>query len=79
MCHDIVIKPMLFDEDKIVTIAQEISSPLAMKVDDFRHLMGGISRSHFYQLVARRKIRIVKLGNRTVVPISEAKRLLGEI
>jgi hypothetical protein len=62
-----------------VKITQDIASPLAMKVDDFRRLMGGISRSHFYQLVARQKIRVVKLGNRTVVPISEAKRLLGEI
>jgi hypothetical protein len=61
-----------------MTTAQDILSPLAMKVDDFRRLMGGISRSHFYQLVAQQKIRVVKLGNRTIVPISEAKRLLEE-
>jgi hypothetical protein len=51
--------------------------PLAMRVDDFRHRMGGISRSHFYGLVARNKIRVIKLGYRTLVPASEAERLLA--
>jgi hypothetical protein len=62
-----------------MTVTKDISSPVAMKVDDFRRLVGGFSRSQFYHLVACLKIRVVKLGNRTVVPISEAKRLLGEI
>jgi hypothetical protein len=75
----VVNRLILAAEDSIMTTTQDMRSPVAMKVDDFRRLIGGISRSHFYQLVARRKIRVVKLGNRTVVPISEAKRLLGEI
>jgi hypothetical protein len=52
-------------------------SPLAMTVNKFRHYIGGISRSHFYELVARDKIRVVKLGHRTLVPTSEAQRLLA--
>jgi hypothetical protein len=51
--------------------------PLAMRVDDFRRRMGGISRSHFYELVARNEIRVIKLGYRTLVPVSEAERLLA--
>jgi hypothetical protein len=50
---------------------------LAMRVDDFRRRMGGISRSHFYELVARNEIRVIKLGYRTLVPASEAERLLA--
>jgi hypothetical protein len=64
-------------EDTTMTNNQENLPPLAMKVDDFRRRMGGISRSHFYELVARNEIRVVKLGHRTVVPVSEAERLLA--
>jgi hypothetical protein len=64
-------------EDKRMTNKQESLPPLAMTVNDFRRRMGGISRSHFYELVARKQIRIVKLGHRTVVPVSEAERLLA--
>jgi excisionase family DNA binding protein len=52
-------------------------APLALRVDEFRQRMGGISRSHFYQLVSRNEIRVVKLGHRTLVPTSEAERLLA--
>ena len=52
--------------------------PLAMRVNDFRRRMGGISRSHFYELVARNEIRVIKLGYRTLVPTSEAERLLAD-
>jgi excisionase family DNA binding protein len=52
-------------------------SQLALRVNDFRQRMGGISRSHFYQLVARKEIRVVKLGHRTLVPASEVERLLA--
>lgn len=38
-----------------------------------------ISRSHFYELVKRGEIRVVKLGDRTLVPDSERARLLGEV
>ncbi len=37
-----------------------------------------ISRSHFYELVKQKKIRVVKLGDRTLVPESERARLLEE-
>jgi hypothetical protein len=59
-----------------MTVNEEISAPFALRVDDFRQRMGGRSRSHFYQLVARDQIRVVKLGRRTLVPASEAERLL---
>ena len=51
--------------------------PLAMRVDDFRRRMGGISRSHFYELVARNEIRVIKLGYRTSSPLQRSERLLA--
>ncbi|MFO1126406.1 MAG: helix-turn-helix domain-containing protein [Methylocystis sp.] len=38
----------------------------------------GVSRSHIYNLAGEGKIRLVRIGNRTVVPESEIDRLLGE-
>lgn len=49
--------------------------PLAYRVGPFCELMG-ISRSHFYRLVRRGQIKTVRLGGRTLVPASEATRLL---
>lgn len=38
----------------------------------------GISRSHLYEQVRRKRLRIVKIGSRTLVPASEIERLLSE-
>ena len=38
----------------------------------------GISRSHLYALAKRGRIRLVRLGGRTVVPESEIERVLRE-
>jgi excisionase family DNA binding protein len=37
----------------------------------------GISRSHLYALAKRGRIRLVRLGGRTVVPESEIERVKG--
>lgn len=52
-------------------------APLAHSVNDACALLG-ISRAHFYVLVGRGEIRLVKLGNKSVVPTSEILRVLGE-
>jgi excisionase family DNA binding protein len=54
----------------------EALKPLAYQVSPFCRMVG-IGRSHFYNLVSRGKIRVIKLGNRTLVPASEAERLLA--
>jgi len=38
----------------------------------------GISRSTFYRLEATGKIRLLRIGRRTLVPDSEVERLLKE-
>ena len=46
-------------------------------VDEARFRLGKLGKTLFYDLVKQGKIRVVKLGNRTVVPVSEIDRLLN--
>ena len=49
---------------------------LAFTIDDACELLGGISRNSVYRLSAAGKLRLVKVGGRTLVPRSEIQRLL---
>jgi len=49
----------------------------AVTVDEARFRLGNLGKTLFYDLVKQKKIRVVKLGNRTVVPVSEIDRLLN--
>jgi excisionase family DNA binding protein len=51
--------------------------PRARHVNDACRILQ-ISRSHLYAMAAKGLIRLVRIGNRTVVPESEIDRLLGE-
>ncbi len=51
--------------------------PRARRINDACAALG-VSRSHLYNLAGEGKIRLVRIGNRTVVPESEIDRLLGE-
>jgi hypothetical protein len=39
----------------------------AFPINETRKLMGGISRSHVYAVVSRGKLKLTKLGGRSVV------------
>ena len=47
---------------------------LAFTVEEFLRAVG-IGRTNFYNLVKEGKIRVVKLGGRTLIPKSEADRI----
>jgi predicted site-specific integrase-resolvase len=51
-------------------------TPLAYRKKDFCRLIG-ISPATFYKYVNLGKIRVVKIGGRTLVPAAEAQRLLS--
>lgn len=51
--------------------------PRARRINDACAALG-VSRSHLYALASKGLIRLVRIGNRTVVPESEIDRLLGE-
>jgi excisionase family DNA binding protein len=50
----------------------------AYPLDEAGRLLGGISRGTFYNMEARREIRLVRLGRRVLVPADEIRRLVGE-
>jgi len=49
---------------------------LAYTIEDAGELLGGLSRNSFYRLNAAGKLRLIKVGGRTLVPHSEIVRLL---
>lgn len=51
--------------------------PRARRVNDACKILQ-ISRSHLYAMAAKGMVRLVRIGNRTVVPESEIDRLLGD-
>lgn len=55
----------------------DAAKPRARRINDASATLG-IGRSTLYKMAAAGKIRLVKIGNRTVVPESEIDRLLGE-
>jgi hypothetical protein len=54
----------------------EAEKPLAYRVKPFCQRVG-ISPATFYKYVGLQKIRVVKIGGRTLVPAQEAERLLS--
>ncbi len=54
----------------------ENERPLAFRVKPFCRRVG-ISPATFYKYVGLGKIRVVKIGGRTLVPATEADRLLS--
>lgn len=64
----------------VTSAAQAVSRAMETRgvtVDEARYRLGNMGKTLFYDLVKQKKIRIVKLGNRTVVPMSEIDRLLS--
>lgn len=47
-------------------------------VDEFRHRVGGISRTKAYELF-KTEVRTVKIGSRTYVPRSERESFLARL
>lgn len=50
--------------------------PFAHRVKDFCQRIG-ISPSTFWKLVSQQKIRVIRIGGRTLIPHSEVLRLLN--
>ena len=54
-------------------------TPLAYRVKEFCRRVG-ISPATFYKYVSLGKIRVIKIGGRTLVPAAEVERILrGEV
>ena len=55
----------------------ETSAPLAYRVREFCS-RAGISPSCFYKYLKRGRIRVIKIGGRTLIPAAEAERIFRE-
>ncbi len=51
--------------------------PMALSVAEAARVLR-VSRTTLYRLAWRGMIRFVKLGGRTLIPMSEVRRLMGE-
>ncbi|WP_367119194.1 helix-turn-helix domain-containing protein [Methylocystis sp.] len=51
---------------------------LALSVADACRALS-VSRSHLYALASKGEVRLSRLGSRTLVSMSEIRRLLGEV
>jgi len=61
-----------------VTTSPPPAEPLALRVNDACRA-AGIGKTKLYSLAKEGRLRLIKLDGRTVVPISELRRLLGEV
>lgn len=52
-------------------------APMALRVNDACKALS-VSRSHLYSMASKGQIKLVSVGGRTVCPVSEIRRLLGE-
>ena len=52
-------------------------APLAYRVKDFCRLVG-ISASTFWKLTADGKIKVTRIGGRTLIPATEANRIVAD-
>lgn len=53
------------------------STPLAYRMKDAERVFG-VSKSKLYQLAADGKLKLIRVGGRTLVPHSELQRLIDE-
>jgi len=55
----------------------ESNSILAYRIDDFCEAIG-LGRTKVYDLIKQKKLKPIRVGGRTLIPRSEAERLLAE-
>lgn len=53
--------------------------PLLVNLPEARRILGDIGKTAFYGAVERHGIRLVHLGGRSLVPISEIDRVVAEL
>lgn len=69
-------------KNHVTTIGQQAATnpplpPLAYNIPAFCQVMG-IGRSSTYEMMKSGELKVVRIAGRTLIPASEARRLLGE-
>jgi len=55
------------------------ANPLLLGIQEARRQLGGIGNTAFYDAVKRHSIKLVKIGSRSLVPMSEIERVVAEL
>ena len=53
--------------------------PLLVPIPEGQRQFGGIGKTLFYEVVEKHNIRLVRLGGRSMVPVSEIERVVAEL
>ena len=53
--------------------------PLLVSISEAQRLLGGIGKTAFYSAKDRYGIHLVRLGGRSMVPVSEIERVIDEL
>lgn len=52
---------------------------LAYSIKDARQIIGGVSHSFFYSLIKHKKLKVMKLGRRTLVSHAQLEQLIQNL
>jgi hypothetical protein len=61
------------------SLSAATSPPILVSVPEARRHLGGIGTTSFYAAVKRYQIKLVRLGGRSLVPMTEIERVIGEL
>lgn len=59
----------------VSTSGERVNSPLLYSINDARAILGGLSRTWIHAQIAAGRIRAVKMGRRTMIPVAEVEAL----
>ncbi len=67
------------EKSEKVEIDEPTGKPLLASVPEACRQLGSIGKTAFYDAVKRHKIKLVKLGGRSLVPMTEIERVVVEL
>lgn len=53
------------------------NAPLLYSIDDARALLGGVGRTWLFEQISTGRVRSIKLGRRTMIPVAEIEALVA--
>jgi excisionase family DNA binding protein len=60
-----------------MSTAEQMAADGALGVREAQEFLGGVSRSHLYELMERGELAYSKIGRRRLLPRAELRRLLA--
>lgn len=61
----------------VSTSTERTAAPLLYSIDDARAVLGGVGRTWIHMQISKGRLRRVKLGRRTMIPVAEIEALVA--